>query len=39
MGIMNGDLKIICMPLEQLGGYMKYPCFLCAWDGREEKQH
>ncbi|GFW17955.1 uncharacterized protein TNCV_2231361 [Trichonephila clavipes] len=31
-----GELKVISM---LLGGYTKFPCFLCEWDCRDRKQH
>jgi hypothetical protein len=34
-----GDLKIIAIMLGLKGGYSKYPCFLCNWDSRDDKQH
>ncbi|GBO21190.1 hypothetical protein AVEN_254870-1 [Araneus ventricosus] len=34
-----GDLKVISMLLGQQKEYMKCPCFLCEWDGRDRKQH
>lgn len=34
-----GDLKVIALLLGQMGGYMKYPCFLCLWDSRADAQH
>ena len=29
-----GYLKVLCVLLDQQGGYIKYPCFLCLWDSR-----
>uniref|UniRef100_UPI00358FD4EB uncharacterized protein n=1 Tax=Myxine glutinosa TaxID=7769 RepID=UPI00358FD4EB len=34
-----GDLKVVSMVLGLQGGYTKYPCFLCLWDSRADKQH
>jgi len=34
-----GDLKVIALMLGLQGGYTKYPCFLCLWDSRADKQH
>jgi hypothetical protein len=34
-----GDLKVIALVLGLQGGYTKYPCFLCLWDSRADKQH
>lgn len=34
-----GDLKVIALMLGMQGGYTKYPCFLCLWDSRADKQH
>ena len=34
-----GDLKVIAIVLGLQGGYTKYPCFLCLWDSRANKQH
>uniref|UniRef100_UPI00358E4839 uncharacterized protein n=1 Tax=Myxine glutinosa TaxID=7769 RepID=UPI00358E4839 len=33
------DLKVVSMVLGLQGGYTKYPCFLCLWDSRADKQH
>ena len=33
-----GDLKVIALLLGLQGGYTKYPCFLCLWDSRADKQ-
>ena len=33
------DLKMVNFPLGQHGGYTKYPCFLCYWDSRADKDH
>ena len=32
------DLKMVNFLLGQLGGYTKYPCFLCYWDSRATTQ-
>jgi hypothetical protein len=29
-----GDLKVLCMLLDQQAVYTKYPCFMCEWDSR-----
>lgn len=34
-----GDLKVVALVLGLQGGYTKYPCFLCLWDSRADKQH
>lgn len=34
-----GDLKVIALVLGLQGGYTKFPCFLCLWDSRADKQH
>ena len=34
-----GDLMVLSMLLEQLGGNTKYPCFLCLWDSRAKQDH
>ena len=34
-----GDLKIIAILLGLLGGYTKFPCFLCLWDSQAAGQH
>jgi len=34
-----GDLKIVGLVLGLQGDYTKYPCFLCLWDSRADKQH
>lgn len=34
-----GDLKVIALVLGLQGGYTKYPCFMCLWDSRADKQH
>ena len=28
-----GDLKVVGLVIGLQGGYTKYPCFLCLWDG------
>ena len=33
------DLKTVSLLLGQQGGYTKYPCFLCLWDSRADKEH
>jgi len=33
-----GDLKVICMLLQQQSGYTKFPCFLCEWDRGQSKR-
>lgn len=33
------DLKMVNFLLGQQSGYTKYPCFLCFWDSRDDKQH
>ena len=33
------DLKMVNFHLGQQGGYTKYPCFLCYWDSRADKDH
>ena len=30
------DLKVVGLVLGFQGGYTKYPCFLCLWDGRAD---
>jgi hypothetical protein len=37
--VVCGDLKVIALVLGLQGGYTKYPCFLCLWDSRADKQH
>lgn len=34
-----GDLKVVALILGMQGGYTKYPCFLCLWDSRADRQH
>ena len=31
--------KMVNFLLDQQGGYTKYPCFLCYWDSRADKDH
>ena len=33
------DLKMVNFHLGQQRGYTKYPCFLCYWDSRADKDH
>ena len=33
------DLKMVNFLLGQQGGYTKYPCFLCYWENRADKDH
>ena len=33
------DLKMVNFLLGQQGGHTKYPCFLCYWDSRANKEH
>ena len=33
------DLKMVSLLLGQQGGYTKFPCFLCLWDSRADKEH
>ena len=33
------DLKMVNFVSGQQGGYTKYPCFLCYWDSRADKDH
>ena len=33
------DLKMVNFHLAQQGGYTKYPCFLCYWDSKADKDH
>ena len=33
------DLKMVNFLLEQQGGLIKYPCFLCFWDSRANEEH
>ena len=33
------DLKMVNFLLGQQSGYTKYPCFLCLWDSRDDKNH
>ena len=33
------DLKMVNFLLGQQGGYTKYPCFLCCWVSRADKDH
>ena len=34
-----GDLKMLNFLLGQQGGYTQYPCFLCYWDSKADKDH
>ena len=33
------DLKMVNFLLGQQGGFTKYPCFICHWDGRVREEH
>ena len=33
------DLKMVNFLLGQQGGHTKYPCFLCYWDSRANKEY
>ena len=33
------DLKMVNFLLGQQSGYTKFPCFLCQWDSRDDKNH
>ena len=33
------ELKMMNFLFCQQGGYTQYPCFLCYWDGRADKDH
>jgi hypothetical protein len=33
------DLKMVNFLLGQQSGYTKFPCFICLWDSRDDKNH
>ena len=37
--LISVDLKMLNFLLGQQGCYTKYPCFLCYWDSRADKDH
>jgi hypothetical protein len=34
-----GDLKVLCMLLEQQQGYTECPCYICEWDSQAQDKH
>ncbi|GFG35278.1 hypothetical protein Cfor_11606 [Coptotermes formosanus] len=34
-----GDLKVLCMLLEQQQGYTKFSCYICEWDSRVQDKY